>query len=137
MSGASDLRAQEAQLEFRTAQVEMLIELLRAAESALAGELAYSENLDDQEAERRARDQIHLVLCMRGTEQGTYSTRWRRQSICKHCWNFLDGRQPIRGPRPWAQEICSYCGFEHRSGIYLRERDDRVLYPRQEPAEER
>lgn len=51
------------------------------------------------------------------------------QPICDDCW---DEQRPDRpSPRTGAgePEICSWCGLETHSGIYLREDPDKVPYP--------
>lgn len=57
-------------------------------------------------------------------------TSWT-QPICDNCWeNQRPGQEPTRIKPEYAeQEVCAFCGYHHRSGIYVRADPTIVPFP--------
>ena len=60
-------------------------------------------------------------------------TEWN-QPKCEDCWwEENPGRAPTRIIGQYREvEVCSTCGKEHRSGIYVRQHPADVKYPAKE-----
>lgn len=54
------------------------------------------------------------------------------QPVCDKCWESMNpGRSPIRLQEPDV-EMCCYCGFATKGGIYVRVNPLTVPYPARE-----
>lgn len=58
------------------------------------------------------------------------------QAICDGCWQKrYPAREPSRIVEPFREaEVCSYCGHDTTSGIYVREDPATVPYPQEKKA---